>query len=52
MSPWGLPLDERPKVLSEVERRHLKDEKHERRRTRKAEGKAGEAGEGEVLTES
>ena len=49
VSPCGPPVEERPKVLSELERLQLKDEKLERRRRRKLEkGK----GEGKVLTKS
>lgn len=44
IAPWGTPIEERPKVLDEAERAHLRDEKRERRMKRKMEGE-GAVGE-------
>ncbi|MCJ1246623.1 hypothetical protein MMC30_003832 [Trapelia coarctata] len=55
ISPWGPPIDERPRILSREEREALHKAKRERRDVRRAEkeralreGSVGEGGEGSV----
>lgn len=55
IAPWGVPIDERPAVLTRAEREARRGAKRERKVARKEEekgrwrvGKGGEEGEGEV----